>query len=401
MGNKQQKIGKAAFSEGVFSIGVVCYRNWEYMVETIDSILNQDYERIQLVVSDDGSDGFPEDYFRHYILENRKDNLVDFTVRHSEKNEGTVKHLNHVVDAVNGEYVMFMAADDALDNPHVFTQYAEAFRKEGDNCMAIMAQTAIYDEKLKTLKGYYVYPKVIEAINNTGKNNELIKELFFLPCIPTTSIVLRHKTLDQYGPFDTEYSLMEDYPFHIKLAQEQVIMRFGNFVGARHRDGGISHGAVNALSKSKEMYINDCIRARTKSLDIMDQYQVSDWIKIFNKQEIESLEFTRTTLGKGLKGKLNWLKKNPSDFLSRLARKLPLPKKKMMITLMILLLLSIFIPQKLLQQMVSIMPGLSSETWALIARIIMLLFSASALIVTGWLYRFKKFDDYPWQITTI
>ena len=86
----------------LFSIGIVCYRNWEYLNDAIDSVLSQDYPRIQLIISDDGSDGFPIDRFRDYIESHRRDNLVEYLVRQSEQNEGTVRHLNHVFDEMHG-----------------------------------------------------------------------------------------------------------------------------------------------------------------------------------------------------------------------------------------------------------------------------------------------------------
>ena len=58
---------------GLISFGIVCYRNWEYLTETIDSVLAQDYPAIQLIISDDGSKGFPLEQFRDYIEKNKID----------------------------------------------------------------------------------------------------------------------------------------------------------------------------------------------------------------------------------------------------------------------------------------------------------------------------------------
>ena len=37
------------------SVLVISYNSEQYIIETLDSIKNQTYERIQLVISDDGS----------------------------------------------------------------------------------------------------------------------------------------------------------------------------------------------------------------------------------------------------------------------------------------------------------------------------------------------------------
>lgn len=317
---KQTLCGKPRVPD-LFSFGIVCYRNWEYMKETIDSVLMQDYEKIQLIVSDDGSDNFPMAEFEEYIEKNKRDNLASYIVRHSEKNEGTVRHLNHVLEVAEGEYLMLMAADDALESFDVLSKYVQAFRKQGDDCGVLFAQTALYDVTLTKVMGYYVWTNVISAINNKDDRRPLLQELYYLPCLPTTSTCFRGRILDAFGPFDTDYALIEDYPFHIKLAEANVPIHYENFVAAKHRDGGISHGAVKALSRSKQMYIEDCLRARKDVLEkaVKGNYPLN--VIGFNQFQIRSNEHALYTTGKGLKGRLRYAIRHPADFLLRISNK--------------------------------------------------------------------------------
>lgn len=303
--------GSKKYTPEVFSFGIVCYRNWEFMKETIDSVLMQDYSQIQLIVSDDGSDNFPVEEFEQYIESHKQDNLISYTVRHSEKNEGTVRHLNRVLDCVEGEYIMFMAADDTLDNSSVFSHYVQAFQKEGDKCGVVMGQTALYDITMSEFLEYYVWPDVIDAINKEDSSEALLNALYFLPCIPTTSTCFRRWVIDQYTPFDTNYQLIEDYPFHLKLAENNVEMHYENFVAARHRDGGISHGAVTALSRSKRMYYEDCILARKTVLEKIQKTQVPENIVCFNKFQIAAHDRMLLTTGNKLKDFLRYAVKYP------------------------------------------------------------------------------------------
>ena len=303
------------FVPGLFTFSIVCYRNWEYLTQTIDSVLMQDYNPIQLIVSDDGSGNFPIDDFVEYIEKNKRDNVVSYVVRSSEKNEGTVRHLNHVLDCVEGEFFMIMAGDDTLDNPYVFSRYVNVFRREGSDCGVVMAQTAMYDITMTEVLDYFVWPDVIDAINNPKDPDELKRQLYYMPCIPTTSTCFRRWVIDQFTPFDTNYFLIEDYPFHIKLAEANVKMCYENCITARHRDGGISHGAVTALSRTKQRYYEDCIRARRKAMDSAKKNHAARDLVSFNRFQIFSTERMIYTTGTGLKGLLRYAMHYPKEFI--------------------------------------------------------------------------------------
>ena len=317
---KERKEKRTPYLPGVFSIGIVCYRNWQYLKEAIDSVLAQDYGKIQLIVSDDGSRGFPIAEFEAYIREHKKEN-VKFLVRQSEKNEGTVRHLNHVLDCACGEYLMVMAADDKLDHPTVISQYVCSFEEQGEECGAVMAQTALYDEEMRKLEGFFVYPDVEKAIERNDVSNELLNRLFVFPVIPTTSLCCRRWVFDVLGRFDTDYKLVEDYPFHIKMAERHIKMHYERFIGAKHRDGGISHGATQALSASKRMYYEDCLLARERILERTEVMKEQPQIRSYNRWQRRATQHALLSRGRGIKGKLEYALRQPIDATVSICRR--------------------------------------------------------------------------------
>ena len=96
----------------LFSVIILTYLQRHFIEECIDSVLMQDYPNIELVVcddcsadfdtqevivSDDGSDNFPEEAVNEYIACNKSSNIKSVKIHREESNVGTVKHLNHAV----------------------------------------------------------------------------------------------------------------------------------------------------------------------------------------------------------------------------------------------------------------------------------------------------------------
>ena len=50
----------------LFSFAIGSYNNYEYIFEAIDSVLNQTYPAIELIVSNDGSPDFKLDEVKKY-----------------------------------------------------------------------------------------------------------------------------------------------------------------------------------------------------------------------------------------------------------------------------------------------------------------------------------------------
>ena len=243
----------------LFSVIVLCYRHFEYLYDAIDSVLNQSYPNIELIVSDDGSDNFPEEAVNEYIACNKSSNIKSVKIHREESNVGTVKHLNHAVKIISGEYVIALAGDDVLQDASVLEQYREGFEKAPLDCYIEMAQTGMYDDKLQSLEGYYLKLPVQEAIEQTEKDSSMLLDMLLEKgaCLPSTSTCFKKEFFQLFGDFDEDYSLVEDFPMHFRLAKEHWIIHYENFVAIKHRNGGISHGQKDTLSRSAMLYYSD------------------------------------------------------------------------------------------------------------------------------------------------
>lgn len=250
----------------LFTFGIISYNNYMYIKEAVDSVLEQDYPAVQLIISNDGSRDFNKEELEAYIESKKKDNIKSVLINDNETNVGTVKNVNFVAKNAQGKYFMIMAADDALYDTGVLSKFVDEFEKRGDDVALLSGKIAMCGETLDDVKDYEPQQNRIEILKS-GDNNKIFSVLTYDSFIPTTSTCLRMDVLRDTGFYDEDYFIIEDASKYIQLAREGY--KFGwidNFVGARHRDGGISHGNSRNKSESYRRYRFDEIVLYTKEI---------------------------------------------------------------------------------------------------------------------------------------
>ena len=110
-------------SIGLVSIIIPTYNSSAYVVEALDSCLNQQYENLELVISDDKSTDNTVEIIQGWI-ETHKSSFVrvDFTIQ--EKNLGVRDNTNFLIKRAKGDYVRLLEGDDVLVEASIRKQVA-------------------------------------------------------------------------------------------------------------------------------------------------------------------------------------------------------------------------------------------------------------------------------------
>lgn len=95
-------------TEPLVSVAMPCYNEEKYIRESIESVLNQTYRNVEIVVVDDGSTDGSADIIREYPVRLRQ-----------QENLGGVEATNNAVASTTGEFVMPMSTDDILDSHYL------------------------------------------------------------------------------------------------------------------------------------------------------------------------------------------------------------------------------------------------------------------------------------------
>ena len=89
------------------SIGMPVYNAERHVAEALDSLLAQDYENFELIISDNASSDSTESICRAYALHDRR-----ISYHRTEQNRGAVWNFNSVFQRAAGDYFMWAAHDD-------------------------------------------------------------------------------------------------------------------------------------------------------------------------------------------------------------------------------------------------------------------------------------------------
>lgn len=114
--------------ENLVSVVVTCYNHEQYVRQCLESIFEQSYQNIELLVYNDGS----TDKSGDVILETLENSPFLRTEYIFHENMGLVNTRNKAFDTIRGEYLIFVDSDDILEENYVETLLNMAIQKDAD-----------------------------------------------------------------------------------------------------------------------------------------------------------------------------------------------------------------------------------------------------------------------------
>lgn len=231
------------YKRPLVSVIVLTYRKFDYLKETINSIFIQDYPNIEIIVSDDGSENYDENFIKS-IIKNVPSNISNISIYHHKKNMGIVKNLNFAMRNSKGEYIIRLPADDLFYDINTISKIINFF-EENRNAMVVVSKMGLfYDKPDKIID---IWPKKEDEKYFYSSTEILFKRLAFRNFIPDPATFYSRKLLEKYGyPYES-YRYLNDYPYYLYLSRNGVKFYFMNKLTIKYRWGGISTGNSNYL----------------------------------------------------------------------------------------------------------------------------------------------------------
>ncbi len=213
------------------SVIIPCYNQGRFLAEAVDSVLNQTYPSVEIIVVDDGStDDTPEVAARYgdrirYI---RKDNA------------GLSAARNTAIEHSRGELIALLDSDDRW-LPQKLEKQVPYFDR--DSAVALcFSSFRIFGNSPHSGNEVKVPDNQVLDIHDVLLRTWDMQ-------VPTA--VFRRNILDEVGMFDTAYEYCEDWDMWIRIALHYKVVTCGQTLA----DYRITEGSLSSSANAKRVYL--------------------------------------------------------------------------------------------------------------------------------------------------
>ncbi|UQD57404.1 glycosyltransferase [Flavobacterium sp. K5-23] len=178
------------------SVIIPCYNNEKTIIDTVKSVIDQEYTSIEIIIINDGSTDNSLDIVTNYISKNNLDIILI-----NQKNTGASKARNNGALQASGKYLLFLDADDIISKCYLRKCIQHL---EQDKTLNIVYSGAEY---FGARKGPWKLPEY--SISNFLESN----------CIPVSAVIKRD-VFNKVGGFDENLIYTEDWELWIKIIKD-------------------------------------------------------------------------------------------------------------------------------------------------------------------------------------
>jgi glycosyltransferase involved in cell wall biosynthesis len=262
-------------SNVLVSVVVPVYNGEQYLEKTVESILNQDYQNIELILVDDGSSDNSATLMKQLAEQDTR--IKPFY----NKNGGVAYARNFGIEQAQAEFIAFCDQDD-LWLPTKLSKQIPLFKNAE---VGVVYCGAVAD--------YVLYNKQVKhSLKNKHRGN-VFSKLVLSNVITCCTAVVRKNYLDEVGGFDADRALMGVDDWHLWLKMALVCQC--DFVN-EHLAVHVFHGD-NYSSNDQKMHEAEIV-CLDKIEHFSKQYQESaDWPAI--KQSLH-IRYAKSYIHSGL-----------------------------------------------------------------------------------------------------
>lgn len=204
------------------------YNHARYIGACLDSVRNQTYPELELVVVDDGSSDGTGEIVQRFIQEHgsrfRRVELI------RQDNRGVSATCNRAIAACRGEWVHLLGSDDLL-YPHKIEAQRRAIQDWKDQRLALVYADADLIDEDGT-----VVPKSAGERPRSGPDPHAYLSLILGNPIPNPTVALHRERFARMGGFD-ELLRQEDWDCWLRLATRYALARVPERLAAYRRHG--------------------------------------------------------------------------------------------------------------------------------------------------------------------
>lgn len=198
------------------SVVVVAYNSCSTVIETLESIYNQSYSNIELIIADDNSKDSTLLICEEFIKANRS-RFFNAKIINSQENMGISVNCNKGCYAASGKWIKIIAGDDVL-TPDCIQTFYEHTQKYPEECFIFsdielfgnMLNPSVEESWRRRVACFYRYKTASQQyLHLTSKGN----------FVPAPSSFFSSDAFRKVGGFDETIRFIEDHPFWIRVTE--------------------------------------------------------------------------------------------------------------------------------------------------------------------------------------
>ena len=206
------------------SVMVITYNQKNLIRETIDSVLIQDYEPLEIVVADDASVDGTQEVLREYASRYPG----KFVLVLNEKNLGITGNCNSALSACSGELIAALGGDDVF-LPGKISAQVDIFVKRPEVSLSYHSVEVFQHQT----------GRVLDITNsNLAGDIKDIKDMLTKLGIPGGSSLMHRRSAVPPGGYDARLPMVSDWLFMLEMAMRGEIAKLDG-VYARYRKHGM------------------------------------------------------------------------------------------------------------------------------------------------------------------
>lgn len=181
------------------TVAIVVFNRVKTLSDALQSIAEQNYKNIEVIVIDGGSTDGTLDVIKRY------DTLITYSV--SEKDSGIYDAMNKALDKATGDWILFMGSDDKLYSKTIFSNIVPKFKKNAVNIGMVVKSDDM------NIEGGFLFANFRVAFNN-----------------PCQQCVFYPKKAYSRFRFNLKYKIFGDWDYNLRVFCKYPVHYFKDVV---------------------------------------------------------------------------------------------------------------------------------------------------------------------------
>jgi glycosyltransferase involved in cell wall biosynthesis len=249
------------------TILVVTYNSSKYILETLESAKLQNYQNIELIVTDDCSTDLTVDICANWIKTNRQ-RFVRVELITTEKNTGIPANINRGYRASKAQWVKAIAGDDALLPSCIEDNIDYVMKNPGARIVQSIAMS--YKDNFSS-ENFIEMMDMSNRLNFSDKltANDQYEMLLRESLVVAPTAFINIGLMKSIGYSDESIPYIEDWPIWLKITRAGEKIHFLNTATVLYR---VHSESIQNKKESKFLYNDYILKQRPIYLKYVNNY---------------------------------------------------------------------------------------------------------------------------------